>query len=83
MFCLDLISFISSTPGDVAKFNIKNQRTGGVLLKFDPPFKDIPSIIVSPRLSKEATLSRYSLDVVQIPHVVVEVRTTHVVICQR
>lgn len=59
----------------MAKFNIKNQRTGGVLLKFDPAFKDIPSVIVSPRLPKESTLSRHSLDVVQMPHVVVEVST--------
>ena len=54
------------------KINIKNHRTGGVLLKFDPPFEDIPSLIVSPQLSKQDTLSRISTDVVRLPHVVVE-----------
>lgn len=64
---------VMAGEGDLAKINIRNLRTGGILLKFDPPFQDIPSLIVSPRLeSDDDSPARYGTDMMKIPSAVVE-----------
>lgn len=58
--------------GDLVEINVSDQVTGGIRLAFDPPFKDIPSIIVSPIIDKTASLSRHATDVLSLPSTVVE-----------
>lgn len=64
--------------GDLTEININDQVTGGVRLTFNPPFKDIPSIIVSPVVGREASLSRHATDILNLPSTVVEHVTTKV-----
>jgi hypothetical protein len=59
--------------GEKKRVFVKNQRTGGVLLQFEPPFKDVPSLIVSPALKiDDFPPERNQPDIVKIPHIVVE-----------